>query len=86
MIQIYFRLIGVHDMRIQFWFFASICLLVACSSEQDEKAAAQESVPAYAKEAVKAVHEPLDQAKGVEQMIMDQAEQQRTDIEQATSQ
>ena len=52
----------------------SLMLLVGCSSSTDEREKER-------KEIVDSVHEPLDKAKGLEQQILDNASDQRKQLD-----
>lgn len=52
-------------------------LLIACNAQQPEKAETAEQRQPL----TEAVHAPLEKAKGVEQMLMEQAEQQKKQAE-----
>jgi len=52
----------------------SLTLLVGCSSSTDEREKER-------KEIVDSVHEPLDKAKGLEQQILDNASDQRKQLD-----
>jgi len=53
-------------------------MALACSSEQEKTATENQQHKAL----YKAVNQPLEKAKGVEQLILDGAEQQRKQIDE----
>ena len=53
--------------------------LIGCSSPKDETAAADER----RKQLTEAVKQPLDQARGAEKLVFDNAEQQKKQADQA---